>query len=229
MNPCLILTRNNLELTKKCVESVRGQDIQTYVSIWDNGSTDGTVEWLESQDGVWHFEAESNQGVSFGWNKGLTAWFKQSWEHILVLNNDTILPTWFYRHLLAYDFPFVTGVSVNQMSQIEKEPELGLVPSAHPDFSAFLIHRECWDKVGPFDENMKHYASDMDYHARGHQEGIKMMNSGVPFYHERSSTIKNATQEDRQEIESQANKDRAAFRAKWGVECNSPDYQELFK
>src|ERR1700680_4305873 len=224
MNPVLILTRNCLELTKKCVESVRGQDIPTDILVWDNDSSDGTHNWLDDFQIKSHLSFE-NKGVSRGWNRSLDYWFNtRNAEHVLVLNNDALIPSWFYRHLLSYAFPIVTGVSVNQMSQIDQEPSMGLTPSPHPDFSAFLIRRECWEKVGPFDENMKHYASDMDYHVRGHRAGIKMMNSGVPFYHERSSTIKNASPEDRQEIETQANKDRAAFRAKWGVECNSPDY-----
>ena len=236
MNPVLILTRNNIELTKKCVESVRGQDVipSPYTLIFDNGSWDGTSEWLpdnhDPKSDLIVLRQSCNRGVSAGWNWSLDYWFDiRNADHVLVLNNDVLLPSWFYRHILSYPYSFVTGISVDQMSQIEKEPEIGLTPSPHPDMSAFLIRRECWERVGKFDESMKHYASDMDYHVRGHRAGVEMMNSGVPFYHERSSTIKNASPEDRREIETQANLDRAAFRAKWGVECNSPDYQGLFR
>jgi len=55
MNYVLMLTRNNLELTKRAVESVRAQDIPTFVCMVDNGSTDGTQE---------HFEPEIRYGYS---------------------------------------------------------------------------------------------------------------------------------------------------------------------
>jgi len=45
MNPVLILTHNCLDLTKRCVESIRAQDIDITLQVIDNGSTDGTEEW----------------------------------------------------------------------------------------------------------------------------------------------------------------------------------------
>lgn len=238
MNPVLILSHNCLELTKKCVESVRAQDIETSLLIFDNGSTDGTREWLETIDGsvvgntkntaVW--KESSNCGVSKGWNFGLNTIFKW-WinkDHVLVLNNDTILPPWFYRTLLSHEGPFITGVSVGSMDEIASPPpRKDLAPC--PDFSAFLIRRECWEKVGLFDEQMKFYASDNDYHVRARRAGLPLMNAGVPFYHERSSTLKQSSPEERREIESQADADRQAFKALYGCMPWEPEYAELFK
>ena len=49
MNPVLILTHNCLELTKKCVESAKAQDIETVEFFFvDNASTDGTFDWIGS-------------------------------------------------------------------------------------------------------------------------------------------------------------------------------------
>src|SRR5277367_6200289 len=101
MNPVLILTRNNLDLTKKCVESVRGQDIPTYLFIWDNDSTDGTTEWLRNTQIDCHVSF-NNQGVSKGWNWSLDYLFRcRNVEYVLCINNDTLLSPWFYRHLLS--------------------------------------------------------------------------------------------------------------------------------
>ena len=55
------------------------------------------------------------------------------------------------------------------------------------------------------------------------------MNAGVNFYHERSSTIKKASPEDRRAIELQADRDRATFRAIYGFGANDPAYEEVFK
>ena len=97
-----------------------------------------------------------------------------------------------------------------------------------PDFSAFLIRRDCWEKVGPFDERFVHYCNDMDYHIRAHRAGVTLLNSNIKFYHERSSTLKNADPEDRERISMQADRDRATFRSMYGCFPWEPAYADLF-
>ncbi len=228
MNPVLMLTRNNLALTMRAAASVMRQSVPTMLDIFDNGSTDGTRECLFTR-GTRIFWMDGNRGVSVGWNAGLRVLFDNAKSpHVLVINNDVVLPVWFYEQLLAYDKPFVSGVSVDKMEQIAKPAPMGPL-SMHPDFSAFLIRREVWERVGPFDEAMKHYAGDLDFHIRAHRKGIHLHGSNVPFYHERSSTLKLASPEERAEIEIQANKDRAALREKWGCEAWSDGYDSMFR
>ncbi len=204
MNPVLILTHNCLELTKKCVESVRTQDApDVMLRILDNGSTDGTIPWFrelwDSGYKEWsYFNFESNKGVSYGWNRGLREFLDNyDADHVLVINNDTILPPWCYSSLLSYDVPFITGVSVNDLRLLDDPPRVRHTPTAGPDFSCFLIRRDAWEKIGPFDESMVHYCGDLDYDVRAHRAGLKLLNSHVPFYHERSSTLKLASPRDR--------------------------------
>jgi GT2 family glycosyltransferase len=228
MTPTLILTHNNLELTKRCVESVLAQDISTEILFVDNGSSDGTVDWILGFTKKVH-NFNRNLGVSFGWNVGLSDFFNlENADYTLVVNNDTVMPPYFLSSLLSYNLPFVSGVSVDTMSSITY-PSRWENPAPCPDFSAFLIRRDCWETVGSFDEEMKFYASDCDYHVRAHRAGVQLLNSGVPFYHERSSTLKNADPEERAEISDQANADRQAFRIKWGTIPGEPAYAELFK
>lgn len=228
MNNVLLLTRNCLELTKACVKSLEGQDIPTRIVILDNGSTDGTIGWLSSPEyhHLWS-GSHQNEGVSKGWNYGLKALFAEGAEHVLVANNDTIFPPYFYRALLACEIPFVTGASVDSIEALQNVGPFGH-PYPGPDFSAFLIRRECYEKIGPFDESMINYCGDCDYHVRGHRLGMQLLNSGVPFYHERSSTLKKASEIDRAAICLQAERDRAAFKAKYGCMPWEPAYAELF-
>lgn len=239
MNPVLMLTHNAKAMTQRALISIMGQDVRDlHLLIIDNGSSDGTREWVMEIIGISKSFFPGNMGVSFGWNDGLGRLFgtdhlyqyagKINAEHVLVVNNDVILPPWFYSELLSYDLPFVSGNSVDKMEQISTKPERGpLVP--HPDFSAFLIRREAWEKVGSFDENMKHYASDNDWHVRAHRAGVKLWKANLPFYHERSSTLRLASPEERAEIEEQANRDRAVFQSKYGCMPWGPGYDELFK
>ena len=230
MNSVLILTRNNLELTKRCVESVYNQDIPTNLCIIDNGSTDGTRQWLgDSLDQVDYGLLLYNAGVSYGWNHGLRfAFASKLAKHVLVIGNDTVLPPWFYRELLDYNVPFITGLAQSEMSEIA-EPKAPAPLDPHPDFSAFLIRKEAWTAVGPFDERMKLYASDCDWHVRAHRLGLTLWKASTSYYHERSSTMRLAPEEERQEIQTQANEDRACFRSLYGRIPGDPDYDELFR
>jgi GT2 family glycosyltransferase len=226
MVPVLILTCNNLELTKRCIESVRNQDIETALFVADNGSTDGTQKWLRDQywgDG-WCWLSPNNKGVSQGWNMALSAIFLNH-SHCLVINNDTVLPEYFCRKLLSYDLPFVTGVSVDEPKD---HPDSWTQPSGAPDFSAFLIRKDAWEAIGPFDERMKFYAQDLDYHIRAWHKGIHLMNAGVPFKHERSSTLRNASIFAQDAIRLQADLDRNELKRKWGCNAWDESYQAMF-
>ena len=228
MNPVLILTRNCLELTKKCVESVHAQDIGTEIVIIDNGSTDGSLIWLHGefmQMGTL-LTFDGNEGVSRGWNAGLSKIFSQwtlGYEHCLVLNNDTILPPWFYRSLLSCNEPFITGVTCREMDEVMEYREPSITDG--PDFSAFLIRRDFWQKVGPFDESMVNYCSDVDYNFRAREMGLFCRNSHIKFYHERSSTLRLASPEDHKAIQEQSNRDHEAFRRKYGKMPNELNWR----
>jgi GT2 family glycosyltransferase len=232
MNPVLILTHNNLALTKRAVASVKAQDIPTVLLIVDNGSIDGTPDYFGTRET--NIRLESNYGVSRGWNVGLDFLFNvqvmggDAYEHVLVIGNDTVLPPWFYRTLLMYQQPFVTGIAVDTMDAIIELPAAQPLQPC-PDFSAFVIHRECWETIGEFDQRMIHYCSDCDYHIRGHRRDVGMYKANVPFYHERSSTLRLAPPEERQEIEKQANKDREVFKSLYGCLPGSNEYEGLFK
>ncbi len=227
MNPVLLLVRDNFEMNKRCIDSIFEQDVPTTLVIVDNSERDDTLKWaLDQRIAIYPFRPQI--GVSRGWNFGIGQLFKDGWDHVLVPNSDTIIPPWFYRELLSCDVPFVTGISVDSMDAIKEPiPKQRLVE--RPDFSAFLIRRDCWETVGPFNEQLVHYCGDMDYHIRAHRLGIPLMNAGVRFYHERSSTLKLATPEEHKAIQLQADKDRATFRSIYGFGANDPQYEEVFK
>jgi GT2 family glycosyltransferase len=242
MHPVLILTKNNLTLTKRCVESVRKQSVDTSIHIYDNQSVDGTQEWISKQDDIIDQSSGVDLGVSAGWNFVLEILFEpqrereghktQGWgaDYVLVINNDTILPTYFYAELLSYNVSFVTGYSTEDAREIgplfhhERRPLI-----VAPDFSAYLIRKEAWDKVGPFNNRMKLYAGDNDWAVRAHRAGVPLYRANTPFYHERSSTLKKASPAERREIQLQADADREVFKSIYGCMPWEPGYAELFK
>jgi GT2 family glycosyltransferase len=230
MNPILILTHDNLEYTKRCVESVLTQDIPTSIVLFDNGSKDGTVEWAKTElpKGTLIIQVPENLGVSYGWNAGLDLLFKDNGaEHVLVLGNDTVIPKSFYSSLLSYNLPFVTGVAVDNMEQLNALSERS-EPVPYPDFSAFLTKREVWEKVGSFSSDLVSWCSDCDFHVRAFRLGIQLWKVNERFFHVRSRTIELANPREKRTLELQADVDRMTFASIWKAEVGSPQYAELF-
>lgn len=239
MNPVVVLTHNNLELTKRCVESIRAQDIDTQIYVFDNGSTDGSVEWgrLSAVNGNFEktstlrefWEAGKNKGVSEGWNTILDYLFAKQHiqiEHVLVTGNDTVLPKFYYRKLLSYNLPFISGTETGELIELEVDWDDAIFENS-PDFGSFLIRRDCWEKVGKFD--FWSWCGDCDYHIRSHRSGITLSRANVPYYHERSSTIKNAPAKEKRVLEMQADADRITFFEKWRCLPGTPEYAKLFQ
>lgn len=91
----IILTFNKLDVTKNCIDSIRKYTKSgTYeIIVVDNNSTDGTRDWLKSQDDIISILNDENLGFPAGCNIGIKAAKKDN--NILLLNNDTVLtPRW---------------------------------------------------------------------------------------------------------------------------------------
>ncbi len=88
----IILSCNLLEYTKVCIESIRKTTPESSreIIVVDNGSKDGSVEWLMQQPDIILVENKENMGFPKGCNQGIEASSKGS--DIFLLNNDTILP-----------------------------------------------------------------------------------------------------------------------------------------
>lgn len=86
----VILTYNNLEYTKQCIDSIRiHTKYGTYeIIVVDNASSDDTVEWLKKQEDIKKIFNNENQGFPKGCNQGIEI---ATGENILLLNNDIIV------------------------------------------------------------------------------------------------------------------------------------------
>lgn len=88
----IILSYDLLEYTKVCIESIRRTTPESAreIIVVDNGSKDGSVEWLREQPDIILVENKENRGFPGGCNQGIRASSKAS--DIFLLNNDTMLP-----------------------------------------------------------------------------------------------------------------------------------------
>ena len=96
----ITITYNRLDLTKKTVESFQEKTGVDYHVFIDNGSTDGTSEYIEQFN---HIKLDRNDGIAYAF----TAAFNSIPKHdfILKLDNDieTVTPDIINRMLTFYE------------------------------------------------------------------------------------------------------------------------------
>ena len=106
----VVVTYNQLEYTRQCLDSVKRLTDESYeLIIVDNGSSDGTVNYLRGVSGVKLIVNGTNRGFPAAANQGIAA---ASGSQILLLNNDVVVTTgWLFRMLRA----------------LNSDPKIGLV------------------------------------------------------------------------------------------------------
>jgi len=88
-----ILNFNGLELLQRFLPGVVEQSANQPVAVIDNGSSDGSVEWIEQAfPGVLMIQLPENKGYAGGYNEGLKS---IATPFIVLLNNDVeVTPGW---------------------------------------------------------------------------------------------------------------------------------------
>lgn len=100
----IVLSWNNVELTRACVESLRRTtDVEYELIAVDNGSTDGAAEFAGQEADIAVLNG-ANLGFAVGMNKGLE---RATGEYVAFVNNDTTFPHGWASQILETftDFP----------------------------------------------------------------------------------------------------------------------------
>jgi GT2 family glycosyltransferase len=96
----LIPVHNGIEYTKHCIENLKGviyndnKTLETYIVVIDDGSTDGTAEWLQKMNYANIYVVKGNGSLwwSGGINSGARFSISQLAANYLLLWNNDILP-----------------------------------------------------------------------------------------------------------------------------------------
>jgi len=90
---------NQLEYTRQCLQSLAQSTVKDVeIIVFDNGSTDGTSEFLHDAPNVRTLTSSTNLGFAPAANRGIAA---SNGRYVLVLNNDVVVPAAFLEHVLA--------------------------------------------------------------------------------------------------------------------------------
>ena len=84
----IIPNYNGMKFLPACIESLRAQEPRDFeVLVVENGSSDGSAEWLRQQTDIRTLFLPENLGFAGGVNAGIRA---SESDYVLLLNNDTV-------------------------------------------------------------------------------------------------------------------------------------------
>ena len=235
-NAVLLVTYNNLALTKEAVDSVMAQDIEGGVELWfvDNGSTDGTFEWIweyqpSGQNDIVISRYQENTSPVKVVNHFTEQIFRANHKRFLGVPNDVVLPPNLYRELDRWPRGIVTASQTD--TKLFPRFETATAVNTCTPMAVGLIRKWAHDalvaKDGYFmDEGMWHYASDCDMALRMAACGITGVQLDIQYYHFCSASHRLATKEDGDRMRTQADRDREYFKKKWGFNVSDREYGE---
>lgn len=248
----VIITYNNLEYNKTCLESIRKYTPKDSceIVVVDNHSTDGTREWLKEQPNILLKLNDSNVGFPKGCNMGIALASADS--DILLLNNDTVVtPNWLENLqtcLYSNERIGATGAvsnhnenlqgvdfSYNDLEEMEQLAEKNNVSDSEKwEEKVFLIgfciliRREVLNKVGLLSEEYSPgYVEDNDLSIRILTAGYKLMLCHDCFIHHYLGT---GFRKDLTKFYPVLFRNREIFRQRWGFQTywfDELDYASL--
>ena len=237
----VLVTHNQIRYTRECLESLRIRTDEPYeLIVIDNGSTDGTVEYLRNLTGIKLISNPDNRGFPAAVNQGIQV---SSGKQVLLLNNDCVVTTgWLRRLLAALDSdpriglagPCSNCVSGDQQIPVRYDEDLvgldgfawewgKLHAGSIQDTDrlvgfCLLIRREVIDAVGPFDERFGIGCfEDDDYCLRAMRAGFRSVIVREAFVHHYGSRTFLGSGMDLAQIMAY---NRELYRAKWTTEIS---------
>jgi GT2 family glycosyltransferase len=253
----VMLCFNQLEYTKKCLQSiVKYTSVPYELILVDNGSTDGTVAFLEDyankHDNCKIILNNENRGFAGGNNQGIAA---AEGDYILLLNNDVIVTQDWLERLIAHiesdenigmagpvsnsvsgpqQVEHVTyGQNMNKMQKFARNHSNKNVGRTQDILRlvgfCLLIKRQVLDIIGGLDENYGNgnYEDD-DLCLRSRIAGFRnIIARDVFIHHYGSMTFKGNKIDYRDSLES----NRRRFAEKWKdiIEVNGNEYRLCMK
>jgi GT2 family glycosyltransferase/glycosyltransferase involved in cell wall biosynthesis len=232
-----ILTLNGLAHTRACLESIERSTPEPHeLVLVDNGSTDGTVEflrdWVARHDNAKLVVNAENRGFAGGNNQALAL---AEGEHLVLLNNDTVVADGWLSRLVDAAAGGLSGPVSNYVvgrqlvpidyTTLEEVPAWAArwagahmgrrEPAARLVGFCLLFSRAVLDAVGGLDETFgAGNFEDDDYCLRARLAGFPLTIARDAFVHHTGSQTFLGQKID---YVAAMRRNQGVFEAKWGV------------
>lgn len=209
----VVISYNTLTYLRQCIQSIRENTLYPYrLIVVDNGSRDGSVEYLRQQPNLYLIENSQNVGYAKACNQGILAGRS---EYVVILNTDVkVTRGWLTSMVQFANMDRQIGVigpkMINEKSQIVgagvtrlgpvcssrgwmQQNRNGLYDKVEDCYSVggacYMVRREALEKVGGFDESYFFYYEETDLSFRMIEKGYRVVyypDVTVLHYHEGS-------------------------------------------
>lgn len=217
---------NQVHYTKLCLESLaRETQDPIRIIVINNGSTDGTAEYLAAKDNITVITNSKNRGCAGAWNQGVKAASDTEW--VVILNNDVIVSQRWLENLLGAAARWDLDIVCPAIREGEYNYDIG--PYSHEYVSkmcdtirhgtahgiCFMVHRKVFEAIEGFDENFRiGQYEDKDFFLRATRAGFKIGTVGCSFLHHFGSITQKALGTP-QKSKPYALENKAYFIKKW--------------
>lgn len=194
----VVVTFNRLELLKQGIECLRKQQKLTGIIVVNNGSTDGTREWLDAQPGLLVVH-QDNVGGSGGFYTGIERAYSEGADWIWCMDDDVFPHPDCLDRLLPYTdrpevgilsprrllegkvfthefqhFNFTNPVGSLHGCKLAKQQVNQATEIVGADFEGPFISRRVVEKIGLPNRELFIFCDDTDYCLRAHLAGFKL-------------------------------------------------------
>ncbi len=190
---CIVVTYNRLEMLINCINSLRSQSMKEFdIIVVNNGSTDGTKDWLDAQQDIYAIHQE-NLGGAGGFYAGQKRAYDAGYEWIWMMDDDGIADKEQLKYLydtsvkenLKFSNALVcniedndklafglkrNGINIDLRSVAQEEM---LIDGISP-FNGTFIHNSVIETIGFVKKEMFIWGDEVEYSLRARKYGFMM-------------------------------------------------------
>lgn len=237
----VIINYNTVSYLRQCIQSIRENTLYPYrLIVVDNGSCDGSVDYLRRLPHLHLIENAQNVGYAKACNQGILA---GRGEYVVILNTDIKVTRGWLNRMVQYagsdhrigvigpkminERGQIVGAGVTRIGPVcssrgwmlpNRNDLFGQVEDCYSVGGAcYMIRREALERVGGFDENYFFYYEETDLSLRMAEKGYRVVyfpEVTVLHYHEGSLDKKNYLERVKRNNYFSVSQER--FIKKWG-------------